>query len=244
MPIQKLIIPLLFITLLNGCGSESESTPELTDVDEKEFYNDEQGSAQLVPMNSRVSGALSASSDTTDIYRLKITEGGSITITLTGGTKNDFDIALLSEGFDRTILTEYNESGEGLLAYSYEEDSNEKTSYHINAAGDYYVAVNAFFGSGDYTLSIYGGAQSQIIIPNDDSQFYHGMIMVSGAPVPFCVQYNNSAYQASSPEQVGYVIPGSCSDTLFVYAGSCPVNNKEGVLLYFTDGFQAVCNQI
>ena len=241
MPIQKLIIPLLFITLLNGCGSDSESTPELTDVDEKEFYNDEQGSAQLVPMNSRVSGSLSASSDTTDIYRLKITEGGSITITLTGGTKNDFDIALLSEGFDRTILTEYNESGEGLLAFSYEDDSNEKTSYHINAAGDYYVAVNAFFGSGDYTLSIYGSASSQVIVANDNSEFYYDLIPYDGLPSPFCVQFNKSAYQLASAEQTNSLTSGDCSSSGHEYEGFCPTRD-EGVLFYYGEGLHSVCD--
>ncbi len=243
MTTQKLFLPLLFIALLNGCGSDSESTPELEDVTEKDFYNDEQGSAQLVSMNSRVSGALSASSDTTDIYLLKITEGGSITITLTGGTKNDFDIALLSEGFDRTILTEYNESGEGLLAFSYEEDSNEKTSYQITTAGDYYVAVNAFFGSGDYTLSIYGNAQSQVILANDNSEFYYTLIPFDGLPTPFCVQYNNSAYQLASPEQSNNLISGDCSSLEYEYAGFCPTRD-EGVLFYFAEGLHSVCEQL
>ncbi len=240
----RLLLSILLISLLSACGSDSENIPELTNSDEKTFYNDEEHSAQLLTINSRVFGSLTSGSDNTDVFRLNIVKGGSLTVTLSAASKTDFDIAILAENFDPTILTEYNETGDGLLAYSYGDDSREKASYTIKNPGLYYVAVSAFSGSSEYTLSVYGSAQSKIIPVNDNSQFYYTFYPIPGVEAPpLCIQYNETAYQASTPEVTNGLTPGECSSTEIEFAGACPAQYEE-ILIFYTAGLEPVCNHI
>jgi hypothetical protein len=160
MNIQTFATLLLSATLVAcGGGSDGVSTPELNDTRETFLANDDANSAQLVAINSRITGSLDNNPDVKDGYRIDVTSAGTITITLTGDADTDFDIGLFTSAADADSAIAG--SPEFFAAYSASETSTESLTYNV-AAGTYYFAVSNEdgYGAGNYTLSIYGNITS------------------------------------------------------------------------------------
>ena len=82
------------------------------------------------------------STDTADYYKIAVSEGSTITATLTPPSGSDFDLYLY-------------DSDETQVDYSvYGLNQTDNVSYDVTSAGDYYVRVFCYSGSGTYTLDV------------------------------------------------------------------------------------------
>jgi cyanophycinase len=100
---------------------------------------------------SAITGSLSTTSDV-DWYKLDVTAGGAINISLSHGSGKDFDWYL------------YPASGSYVASRS--TASNPETgSYTATAAGTYYIKIKSYSGSGTYTLSASFPTDTIIIPP-------------------------------------------------------------------------------
>jgi hypothetical protein len=110
--------------------------------------NGSTGQAQTIPFNTDIKGTIAARNDN-DYYRLNITNGGTITISLTTLPAN-YDLALLN-------------SGGSVLATSANNGTANETINTTVSAGTYYIRVyprnNGAWNAGScYTLQVTGTA--------------------------------------------------------------------------------------
>lgn len=129
-----------------GATPVSVTCPSTYDVS----TNGTTGGAALVPFNTDIKGLISPSGDV-DYYRFVITNGGTITITLTT-LPGDYDLRL------------YNSSGASLQSSENGGTSNETISRNV-PAGTYYARVVGWNGANSstvcYTLRVALGTASR-----------------------------------------------------------------------------------
>jgi len=104
------------------------------------------GNIPGVPVPSTpVSGFLDGS-DLDDVYRVHLASSNTLSVTLDVPVEGDFDLYLFGPTATDIYADEY-------LAASAGTDSSEYMEWTASTAGDYYVVVHCYSGSGDYTLS-------------------------------------------------------------------------------------------
>ena len=107
--------------------------------------------APQIPLNTNVTGLISPSGDN-DYYRFVITNGGTITITLST-LPGDYDLRL------------YNSTGTTQLAISQNGGTTSETINYTAAAGTYYLRVYGYNGANSastcYTLRVATGTASR-----------------------------------------------------------------------------------
>jgi hypothetical protein len=99
---------------------------------------------------SPISGTLDAVTDPEDVYRLHLTAGQKIKLSMTGAAGTDFDVFLYGP-------TAVSVSVDDAVAYS-------NQWYVVPVSGDYYIDAYAFDGSGSYQVT-YSTAAAE---PDDD----------------------------------------------------------------------------
>lgn len=136
----------------NYCRTETVTTtviPEVTlaDVDETSESNDSDADAQLISINSTVSGYISGSAgmvpgtDYDDYYKLSVVEGQVIDIQ-TENSQGTTNFIYLKNG-TQTVVSD--ESG----------DYVKKINYTVPAGvSELTIYMTAYYGSGDYTLTV------------------------------------------------------------------------------------------
>ncbi len=174
-----LLLPTLLL-VLTGCGSSSDdeddlsaqcpATSTITDADEvlteivytsiqeTSNANDSSGTAQAVNKNTIISGNLSlpsfglcADNDCDDYYKVAVTEGNELEISLIGATATDFHLYL----------------DDGSEYYSQSGSSNEKLTYTVpRGMSELIVWATANNGTGDYTLTITSFSDATPITPS------------------------------------------------------------------------------
>lgn len=94
-----------------------------------------------------VTGYLDSISNPDNVYSVFLNPGQSLTVSLSGPADADFDLYLYEPG-STTVKT-----GEGIIAYSDEPNTSEESIiFTATEAGEYYINVWAYEGSGEYTL--------------------------------------------------------------------------------------------
>ena len=111
--------------------------------------------AATIPFNTNITGLISPSADVDD-YKFVITNGGTITITLTT-LPGDYDLKLLN-------------SAGSQVAISQKSGTNSESISYTAAAGTYYASVYGYNGANSstvcYTLKVQlGTAGRQLVLP-------------------------------------------------------------------------------
>jgi len=229
MKVQTLI-PFVLAATLAACGSDSDSGSDssgvpsgFTAVDEVEL-NDTAQDAQVVSLQSVISGSLIAGSDLQDLFSVAITEATDVTITLTGDEGTNFDVGLYQ--------------GANQLAGSGGETSEEEITHSITSAGTYFVGVVVGDDSsmGDYTLTIGGVAFSESDNSGDAVTYFGPVINPGVGQVLYaCNEFTKASYDlnVAPTAAAGFYNVGTCeADGGLTIIGSCL--NKEGNTRYYS----------
>jgi hypothetical protein len=123
-----IIIGLLTISLTAFAAAESEPNNSISTAD------------VISSSGDVVTGTLNEYSDDEDYYQIYLNQGSSIYINLIG-TGDDFDLRLYNT-YENSV-----ESSSG-------GSSIESISYTASRSGYHYIEVDAFSGSGSYTLTV------------------------------------------------------------------------------------------
>lgn len=95
---------------------------------------------------SGFSGTLDEVTDAIHVYSVELTAGQRFVVNMSGDEDTDFDLSL----YGSDALSIYDDFP---VALSWGETSNEILSYYASKSGTYYLVVEAFYGSGEYTIT-------------------------------------------------------------------------------------------
>jgi hypothetical protein len=100
----------------------------------------------ILPDNSTIPGNLpnSENSNGYDYYRIVLSAGESISLTLNGDSGSDFDLYIVDYGFN-------------VLDYSYNSYYPERLRFTAETSSVYYIIIIPYSGSGSYTLEVTSG---------------------------------------------------------------------------------------
>ncbi len=129
--------------------------------------DDDPGNATLVNLGDTKTDTLDNITDASDWYKINLNAGDILILNLTVPVSGDFDLYFYSDPYDWPI------------GYSYDEKMGgyEEITYNALQAGLYYIEVNAWTASGQYTLKIIQGTP-----PDNDNDAESGTVIVPGTP--------------------------------------------------------------
>ena len=104
--------------------------------------NDNIEEAEVITLGLEVSGTLDYLSDEYDYYNITLEADVDVVASLNGPENADFDLSILDN------------EGTQLEGSIYDFDSNEKIVYRPTYAGNYFIEIWAYDGSGSYNLNI------------------------------------------------------------------------------------------
>ncbi len=135
----KSLLVITTLAILTACGGSSSGVTN----------NNDAANATPVDLPSVQTGNVSETGDDVDVFKITITETGYLNLELTGPESESVDLDLGLYIDDTTSIADSGDYG-----------SYETINHYIASPGIYYVAVIAFEGAGDYSLSLEFAADS------------------------------------------------------------------------------------
>lgn len=140
MKLFKSLFLMSALAVLTACGGGSSSGST---------NNNDAANATPIDLPSVQTGNVSETGDDVDVFKITVPETGYLILELTGPDSETVDL-------DLGLYIDDTHS----VAVSGDSGSYEEITEYITSPGIYYVAVIAFEGAGDYSLSLVFAADS------------------------------------------------------------------------------------